>query len=277
MDFFNKDGHLNTNGLSLYADAVKLNKVSEVPGDVSSHLRDCRRCQQEMIELTSIMTEVDQAGVGEHPYLKANESKVVHMSKPSAKQWFFRIAVAAIIGLLVLFSYQRFFQKDSSSEIVDTERKEELPKKEYEPSQESPIVVEDHSAPEKKQAPKQKEIPERKEEIQERSESQYLANYIPNEELESMVGTVFRSGIMAVNEPGNDANYTREAELIFRWENENSVKLSIFDNEENIVFEQDGANSPVKLKSQFDPGLYYWKLETAQDLLHLGKFTITEK
>lgn len=276
MDFFNKDGHLNTAGFALYSDALKLKKKQDLPEGITSHILNCKECQVELVDFTSILTDVDQPALADHPFFKTESPKVVKLEGASSRKWLYRLAAAAIIGILILFSYQQFFLKKGTDEIVKTDPEKEMPKEENKNIEESIIVQKEESPiPEKRQRINTLESPELNEENKEQNEAQFLASFIPNEEMESLVGTVYRSELIKINEPKNNASFGKGQEILFIWENNNSVKLTIFDNEENIILEKDNAISPFTSNNHLNPGLYYWRLETEQDFLHLGRFEVS--
>ncbi len=77
--------------------------------------------------------------------------------------------------------------------------------------------------------------------------------------------------------PANGAIVSRQAR--FRWQTEydSSIYWKLLDNKEKIVASDTTRNNEYVLeKITLPPGLYYWKLESDEDLLHVGKFFVGE-
>lgn len=98
--------------------------------------------------------------------------------------------------------------------------------------------------------------------------------YITNTELEDLVNEVYRSGEVVFAQPENGA--TIRIPVVFKWQANDidTFYVRIMDNKENIVFETRTTVPSFKLTKKLSPGLYYWKLESKDDLLRVGKFYI---
>ena len=301
MDYFNQDGHLNDEGFALYSDAVKLEKTSELPESFRIHLESCPACQHEVIDFSAIMADVEQGEAHSHPFFNqdqtlnkqrtlkslgneqfsSSDKEETEMRKPQMRKLFYRLAIAAVLGTLVFFGYKQFFPSEHSFGIVNNQPEvvpaEELPiQSENDKTQENVIVEKENDVKQPLPAPEHSTKEKSEIEIQENISDQQLfaANYVPNEELESMIGTTFRSDNFKIKKPGNHAVFKKDAIIVFEWENNISLNLSILNNEEEEQIVESVSGVQFELSSKLDPGIYYWKLETEDDLLHLGKFII---
>jgi hypothetical protein len=92
--------------------------------------------------------------------------------------------------------------------------------------------------------------------------------------LEGMIGNVSRSESITILSPG--VGETVRANPSFKWEGTEgeTIYLVVLDHLGNERFALMTDSSEVRLPKRLSPGLYYWKLESAEDLLYLGKFVV---
>ncbi len=69
--YFNPEGHLNTVGRSVYADAMKLEQVAQLPISLQKHVGKCTYCSSLIIVLYDIIEDIDYEEAIPHPLLKA--------------------------------------------------------------------------------------------------------------------------------------------------------------------------------------------------------------
>ena len=104
----------------------------------------------------------------------------------------------------------------------------------------------------------------------------YAANFEESENLEFLMGQNYRSGDdLIIISPSDDEKIIEEVSFHWNYNSEVQLILLILDNNENVLF-------TFKVKADkllfnvvdngLDPGLYYWKLESEEDLFHIGKF-----
>lgn len=94
--------------------------------------------------------------------------------------------------------------------------------------------------------------------------------------LENIVGQSFRStnGIK-VESPKDGETLTGKTEFAWSVGSRMEVTLKILDNRGLLVLEKTTEENKLQLDlSNLVQGLYYWKLETEYDLLHVGKFFV---
>ena len=106
----------------------------------------------------------------------------------------------------------------------------------------------------------------------------YPDNFTLAPELESQISQVYRSSITVdVVSPKIAEEFENEITFSWKLNEKQPLTLKILDNKENIVKNEASVTSPVDLAlstEKFNPGLYYWKLETENDLLYVGKFFV---
>lgn len=92
--------------------------------------------------------------------------------------------------------------------------------------------------------------------------------------LEGMLSDVSRSESITVLSP--EMGGVVKEKPLFRWEGrkDERVYVIILDNFGNELFRFKTDKNQFTLSEKLDPGLYYWKLESEEDLLFLGKFLV---
>ncbi|OQX98804.1 MAG: hypothetical protein B6I24_04375 [Bacteroidetes bacterium 4572_128] len=77
--------------------------------------------------------------------------------------------------------------------------------------------------------------------------------------------------------PKNNQKFKKNSSINFKWDKKFSKKvfLIIIKNSEKEIFKKKMESNKYTLeKHNFETGLYYWKLETEEELIFLGKFKI---
>ena len=96
-------------------------------------------------------------------------------------------------------------------------------------------------------------------------ESAYYESFINN----------YRSYGIQIEMPLPGSTFDYSSEIQFKWKGDliNPIELLIMNNREELVC-QAKVISEFTLKIPLDRGLYYWKIESEEDLLYLNKFYI---
>lgn len=224
--FFNNRHHLNDQGISLFVDALKLNRVKQVPDDIRAHVETCHRCRMEIMGLYGVVREQDYSDQGIHPFLGEGAADFTAAEKKStglkAGEWKFIFRIAAVIIIFIALGLYVFWGKLS-------------------PGRSNKIIAE---------------------------------NFTPSPNLENLVNESYRAYSVEVLSPENGRNYSRA--INFRWESDyvGPFFLKILNNRENIVREFTVRENQFHFKEKLPRGLYYWKLETEEELLYIGKFYV---
>ena len=103
----------------------------------------------------------------------------------------------------------------------------------------------------------------------------FAANFEPSPYLEEMIADVSRSYSVSVISPKNGAAI--KGDIFFQWEitGNDTAYLKILNNRGNELLSFALSANQVLVTEKLDPGLYYWKLESEEDLLYWGKFVVT--
>lgn len=131
-----------------------------------------------------------------------------------------------------------------------------------------PDIVDQESAPKPPSTPSQKAKPDLD------LSQAYAANFEPLAYYEGLIADVTRSAAVEVRSP--KINEKVRGELVFQWEigTDDAVQLKILNNRGKEIFNFTPAQNQFRFAEKLMPGLYYWKLETADELLYVGKFLV---
>ncbi len=108
----------------------------------------------------------------------------------------------------------------------------------------------------------------------------YAANYIVSDDLEYLIDQGYRdNNFIKVLSPKN--GITVKNEIIFHWETESEQQLylKVLNNEEEVLHKFTLIKNHLLFnitEKKLKPGLYYWKLESNEELLQLRKFFVKE-
>jgi len=251
-ELFDAEGHLNDEGIALYVDALILSRLNQLPPEVIDHLEECMKCKHEVTELHSIQKEVNYANLGPHPYFD-------HLKPRNNWNYLWRVAAVVLVtsGLCYLvFSKLKDgdYQAINKSQVRDSL---EIQQKEN--------VASDHK--------KENQSAEKIQQVKEPGSKNLLA-YTPSPVLEDLIQTNTRSSDIKILSPYN--NDTLKGSIKFQWEFKSDEKLwlKIVDNSEKELYNYSVQEDQFVLQERLKPGLYYWKLETQDDLVHVGKFFV---
>ncbi|GJM35614.1 MAG: hypothetical protein DHS20C18_46150 [Saprospiraceae bacterium] len=269
-NYFNQEGHLNTEGISWYVERLleeeSGHSVSEngpvnasntpVKHRIFEHIHQCTDCHQQAIELYRILADV-QTGI---PVSEDIGSE----SKPLP--WRF-----GLILLLIPLAY--FMWRQQISKPVDEQPSQEAPPppKNTDGTNQKPVAT---FEPPREEAA---ELPEKTPPQNKKANPELLAlNFVPLDHLETFAGEMVRGGEWSVLQPKNEAHYKNGEPIIFKWNAQENVPLNLvlLNNREDTLLQQSLQQPEFHLDRQLDPGLYYWKLETATELIYLGKFWV---
>jgi len=277
--------HLNDEQIALYVDALRVDKADDLSPEILSHIKDCKPCHRQAIDLYSMLGDVDYAQVGPHPTLDKKAAKVLNMPR-------LLMRLAAAIALLIVASF--FFNKNADinnpgdlvNETTPVEHnvveqpvqkpEVKIPKQEAlsQPAKEEVIVQEEpiKIAPPKQKKPQPKSIlPATDENVRDL----YAANFVPSEELDEMGSLALRSTSFKVLQPKQATSFKPNTKISFQWEGDDiTYFLILMDNKGTELHKATLNANSFELDVKLVPGLYYWKLDREDDLLHVGSFTV---
>jgi hypothetical protein len=104
----------------------------------------------------------------------------------------------------------------------------------------------------------------------------YAANFEESENLEFLMGQNYRSTENLIIISPSEGKIIEE-KILFHWNynQDEQLILLVLNNREDVLFKFNVKADEMMFNASdngLDPGLYYWKLESEDDLLHLGKF-----
>ncbi len=249
---FNNDNHLNDAGIYLYVDALKLGMIERLPAEVTLHVEDCARCKQEIFSLHVAVADQDYGPLGPHPYF--DQKKTASFLTIST---FARLAAAVLVGTgIVLFVYFNLFKEQP------------------------PAVTEEHIQPDSVLTEAPPDHPTRQPDAPPATDAEserFAANFTSSPFYENLIGQTLRSADLRVTSPASGARMT--GAIAFTWETRftGQLTLRILANDEREVFNRRVAGPGHTFKGNLEPGLYYWRLESDEELLFVDKFIIPVK
>jgi hypothetical protein len=237
--FFDSAHHLNQDGINLYVDALKLERQLDLPEDVRAHVAECQICKQQILDLTILLRDVSFPREA-HPFFDRE-----HTVQRTAFSSSFRVAasVALLIGASAIVAY--LVMRHPEQQV--TQRTPPIPNVDTARAAKTPLT----SPPER-----------------------YAANFAESPTLERFVDRSFRSGDIIIQSP-TVGEIMRDS-LVFDWEAQIAPPfvLRIVNNREDPVSRHTVTGSHYVLARRFTPGLYYWKLESNDQLVYVGKFLV---
>ncbi len=264
MNSFNSKGHINEESISLYVDALMTKNIDLLPEQVIDHVENCTKCKKEIIEVVDIMKE-------------AKEAANAPVKSKSIKKSISGIGKTVALILLVLgFSYIAYKLIDfnteqqlyAQKEINNLNTQDQIVEMTYNAGELNVSEREGISADNKNQSPDQ----QNSQAASVKNPEDFRASY----NLESLVETNFRSNSIKVIAPRTTQSYTIGQVISFNFVNSinETLFIKVLNNKERNIFTTDFTGNQYKLTKKLQPGLYYWKLETEDDLLYVGKFLV---
>ncbi len=272
--YISKEGHLTNDFISLYIDALLLGHVNKLPNEVLEHVEDCKICKQRILEGYDILKETEEVNVNEHPYFGAKKKEL--KKTRFLVQYKIVASVVFIISLGIIGFYVLNNKPETSNKIAEgIEKKSETP----DSINENVMLPKDTLKAIDNQEVKNQ--PDLENEID-------LNNLIAENKLEgeefqvspimlSMLGTNIRSDFFEAKHPKDSTIFENDQPISFMWDSdiEEEIVLKVFNYKDELVFE-----SMVLESNEFDltealmPGAYIWKIESTDDMFHLGLFFV---
>ena len=103
MNYFNDKGHLTDEALSIYAEALKLDRQEQLPEALRGHLDSCLHCQEQAMALYSLIAGQDYSELGPHPTFSPGGGS---SSAATLKMWF-RPILLLFMALLAVFFFRQ--------------------------------------------------------------------------------------------------------------------------------------------------------------------------
>lgn len=272
-----ENGHLNDEMTARYADAVFDGSTDRLglPEEALQHVESCVDCKDRILELSMFLRNPD---AGE---INRSDRREIVTGAPWAiqtrrRRYLYPMRIAALFFVAALLIGTYFFVYKDGSAVKDllfksTGTEETQPPqgdRKGDPPQETKIPRE---TGETSETTAHRVIPKRNVHVP--------SNFRVNPNLESMIGTRYRSVSVQVLSPRDNTTLTVGSDIDFTWKltNPGPVTFKIIDNRNRETCQYEVRGGRFTLKERLGPGLYYWKLEDHQDLLYIGKFFIKKK
>lgn len=255
------NGHLTDEALALYTEALKLGHLAQLPEGIQEHIQACEDCHREAMDLYSLIADADYSALGQHPSFEKSAPKKRNLY---VRLTYGALALAASLCALLYFNSQ----ENLNPSVPDT------PIQAFEDSikQEEDITELPQEEVAQEQSEKREEMPKAEEQ-----EPELLAgNFEVSDNLEDLVGEFTRSDIIKINNPSPGAEFKPGQFISFAWQQEKPQPhfLIIVNNQEEEIFKIFLEDGEYQYKEALSKGLYYWKLESEDDLLYVGKFFV---
>jgi hypothetical protein len=265
----NDEGHLSDEAAALMVEALLQPEITHVPETVLTHVQACRECKDKIMEVVTFLKNPDSAG--------ELKQKLLKKAKYQRDWHFYRGKIAAVFVVFVLLASAYFFIYKDPSFISRFLAGPNAHQQDQKVRTETTTPTTDTSTDEKKAANHQgtKEINEIKANVGRRKNGRSPASqYRVNPNLENMIGSRVRSGFFEVLGPENGS--VIKEPIHFSW---NKVlkyphTLKIVNNKNQVLYMYTVQGVSFDFNETLSSGLYYWKLESQNELLYVGKFFI---
>ncbi len=256
MKYFDETGHLDDQGIARYVDALRLDQVEGLPEEIQAHVNACTSCHIQAIDLYAILSEADRI-----PQKHTLKPRIIR------RYWMQIAAAVALIALSILFFTREQLAPPEAPILV-----EEKPTPPQTPIANNPV---DTTIKQKPFSPKETTTP-KKGLPQPQAPQLIAAHFTPHEELDEMVGDVFRDEGLNILSPAIAAKLTVGQAIDFAWAESSNQRLFLYllNNRGEEVHKAILVANRFQLQLDLPAGLYYWKLENEDDLLYIGKFSL---
>ncbi len=280
---FNKEGHLSDEGLALYVDALKLEQVENLKEDIRTHIENCLECHQQALDLFVVVGDVNYDLQGTHPVFSKKKTlpKPVHLFN-----WMrLGMAVALFASVFILWNY---FDYEMSTPVtvpeealnpleekINVEEETNIKKEESVPIEKREIAIETPKEKKKEPINKNKKTNTKDWDIPVENSQLIAAHFVPSPDLEDLIGAVTRSDNLKIQAPKSGTVFKPGEKINFSWHPAPGTKyLEILNNREEQIHRIKLIAPAYSWGAIVSPGLYYWKLETEEDLIHIDKFIV---
>ncbi|MCK9407895.1 MAG: hypothetical protein WCX28_04175 [Bacteriovoracaceae bacterium] len=232
-------GHLNEYGVSLVVDAVRLNRMDELPKKIVRHIEGCDQCKEQILQVTDLTVQQSLDQSTPHPYFDT------HKKRSEFPIMWYRAAAVLAVALAGGITYYLLNQQQTSHQIDFTVH--------------PPAIESTQTRTEDFFTATQNNL--------------YADNFVPSPNLDDVIQSDFRSATIEVFSP-NNGEFVHPP-ITFRWEHfDRPMKLKILTNKEITILTSIVTTNSFITTKKFEPGLYYWKLEADDELLYIGNFFV---
>ncbi len=104
----------------------------------------------------------------------------------------------------------------------------------------------------------------------------FAQNFESNPFYESLVGQTLRTGVNGAEIISPDIDEELNLPVTFEWTGmeEMTLHFQLLNNRAEAIYTETVTGFGITYDEPLDPGLYYWRLETDDQLIHVGRFTV---
>jgi hypothetical protein len=273
-ELFREDGHLNDEGVAYFAESLVQSKMQRVTDGIRSHVENCFDCKKRIFSIHDILVEDTTVNHQIQELVKLNLIEKRGIIFNRALVYSMRIAAILIVGLgiyFLIFKYSSNSENFANMDLKINNKTDSAKNPSHVSKVKEGVVIFDTS----KKGLKNDVKPS----IEEAFDTTLLAeNFKNNKSFDELMNSTMRSGIeFKVLSPNNLAQFSPGQSIEISWKTDldGPFAITFFTNQGKTIY----SSKPIitkKYKMNFvlSPGLYYWKLETEDEMLNIGKILI---
>jgi len=235
---------------------------------IQSHLKKCAFCREKLEWLRFLDLEKTEFKINTNPAIRTDILQTIKIRllqfydgiksffQSRASQWTLAVAFSVCCLFAIYLMKQNLLTRHSEFTDIQIKQQSPIPNQRAQTDSEKIQNLEDNE--------------------DEKSSAFLASNFQPLPYMEEMIDSQFRSEEIQILSPSAGAIFKSAEKIEFKWISRNpDLKIKIMDNR-NTVVHADLAHGEYLYQSSLTPGLYYWKLETEEDLLFIGKFFVRD-
>jgi hypothetical protein len=270
-ELINTDGHLDNEGIAVYAENLSQRRVNDLPDVLRTHVEDCAICKMKILGVYKVLNEGKNYAVDPSNDIIPNKSietikpiKPADKNKISIVSYLLKIAAVLIIligGYLSVSYLKNSKTADQVISLNDTlnNNKTSIQK-----------ITADNNLKQPEGIVKIKYGPGKT--------NLLAANFVESKSFEILINSGLRSSsAIEVVKPPNLSTFMLGDQIEFEWKSplKEIYLVTIYSNKgKEKVKSQPLQSSVYSIKINLLPGLYYWKLENEVELCYVGKFLV---
>jgi hypothetical protein len=267
-----EEGHLNEEGIALYAEALHLDRLAELPEFLLHHVEDCISCKSQSFEIYQVLRSMEEEFPSQdHPFFREQNTEnqreqagtKSRNNGPSSFLDHYRIAAGISIIIALGLSLYFLFKPSKPPLIADFSTHQ--PDRKGLSNQLSTRTVEKDSLKINNLKPKKTELVLKE-------------SYEANQGLEKKQKSIINTGSFNILSPVKSVTINAGKDIQFSWDSKirTQLGLRIFDNRNHPVYSGLVSGHAFLLKNNLKPGLYYWFIYDGQEILAGNTLVITQ-
>lgn len=247
-------GHLDENALAYYAEYLR-GLHDSVPESDREHVERCARCRQEIAEIDHLLDQVKEAEV---PYGKSR--------RPVRWKTAVRLAGAVAAVFVLAWLIQWFMKEPIEQERIAGPTDSLLIES---PTGQDSTRADTVALPEA--------VPPEPADTDVHDTIRYAEAFKPHPGLEALVGIRYRNVVQVQVKTPQDVTLQPGDTLLLIWDPlpEDTYQVRLVNNRDEAVLLTDPSKEHrVLIPLRLSPGLYYWKLETEEELVQAGRVKV---